>query len=180
MPMFYSMFRSVLEDTGAKLLATMNTSLYEKIILDNEHMVEDFTIVEVNEPSEQDTLKILENNAVRLGEYHNLNIPSESIKHIYKKARTTLLEGKFPQKGIELMDHACSYLILKKSRIPQSYKKLVDKSFTLLTDLDDNVDKGNYDIALKRRSDLRGIEEKLVNKEEHLFSDEQLKLTIAD
>lgn len=180
LPVFYSMFRSILDETGAKLVATMNSSLYEKIVLENDHIVEDFTIVEVGEPSEKDTLRILENTALRLSEFHNMDIPLDSIRHVYKKARTAFSDNRFPQKGIELLDHACSYLVLKKSRIPNSYKKLVDRSFTLLADLDHRVEEGEYDSALKMRNDLRGLENKLVSKEANLFSKEHLVLKADD
>ena len=180
MPMFYSMFRSVLDQSGAKLIASMNTSLYEKIVGENDHMIEDFTIVQVSEPGERETIKILEANAERLGEFHGVQIPIDVIKQIYKKSRTGSSEVKFPQRGIDLMDRACSYLTLRKSRIPYSYKKLVDKSFELLSGLDDNVEKGHYENALKMRNELRSLEGKLVSKEEKIFLGERLVLRTED
>jgi ATP-dependent Clp protease ATP-binding subunit ClpC len=71
-------------------------------------------------------------------------------------------------------------VILKKSKIPQSYKKLVDKSFEVLNSLDEHVERGQYDTALKLRNDLRGLETKLVNKEEKIFIGESLVLRVED
>ena len=180
MPMFYSMFKNVLDASGSKLIATMNTSLYEKVVGENDHIIEDFTIVEVKEPSEKETIKILDATASQLGEFHGVEIPTDVLKQIYKKARIGSSDVKFPQRGIDLMDHSCTHLILRKSKIPQSYKKLVDKSFELLNSLDEHVERGHYDNALKMRNDLRGLEAKLVNKEEKIFVGDKLVLTVDD
>lgn len=180
MPMFYSMFKSVLDATGAKLVANMNTSLYEKIVGENDHMIEDFTVVQVDEPSERDSIKILETTATRLSEFHGINIPLDMVKLIYKKSRVGSSDVKSPQRGIDMMDRVCSYLILKKSKIPQSYKKLVDKSFDLLSGLDDSVEKGQYEKAIRSRNELRNLEGKLILKEERIFLGDKLTLTTED
>ena len=180
MPVFYSMFKAAMESAEIPLIATMNTSLYDKIAAENDHLLEGFTIVEVNEPTEKETIKILEANAVYLGEFHNVDIPVEAIRTVYDKAKLISGDTKFPQKAIDLLDQACTFLILKKSKVPESYRKLMDKSFDLLSNMDDNVEKGAYDKALKSRLDLRNVESQLAQEEEKIFQSVTLKLTAKD
>ncbi len=177
MPVFYSMFKSVVDATNVRLLATMNSSLYEKILGENDHVIEDFTVIDIKEPSEKTTLKILENSAQYISDFHNINIPSEVIKFVYKKARLGTSEAKFPQKGIDLMDFACSYMILNKSKIPRSYKKLVDKRFEIIGNMGDYFEKGNYEQALRARKELRGLDNRLALNEQSLYTNERLTLT---
>ncbi|NMB69817.1 AAA domain-containing protein [candidate division WWE3 bacterium] len=179
MPVFYSMFKSVVDATNVRLIATMNSSLYEKILGENDHVIEDFTIIEIKEPNEKTTLKILENSAQYISDYHNINIPSDVIKFVYKKARLGSGESKFPQKGIDLMDFACSHMILNKSKIPRSYKKLVDKRFEIIGSIGDHFEKGNYEQALRARKELKVLDTRLAYSEENLFVTERMTLTTA-
>jgi ATP-dependent Clp protease ATP-binding subunit ClpC len=180
MPMFYSLFKNLLDSYGAKMVATMNTALFTRISGENEHMLEGFTVVNVEEPKEKEAIKMLEANAQRLSDFHGVSIDSGVIKYIYKKARTSTTDAKFPQVGIDLLDRTSSYLVLKRSRIPSGYKRLVDKSFDLLGDMDESVAAGKYDQAVKMRNDLRHLENRLLSKEEKIFYGSTLIMTPAD
>ena len=181
-PIFYSMFKSALATTDIKLIATMSPSLYERLLADNEHMVEDFGTIDIVEPEENETKKILESTALYLSEYHNVELSKSVTRLIYKKAKEMeTLTDKFPQKGVDLMDHCCTYVILKKSTIPQAYKHMVDQSFDLLSAMDEKIGAGHYDKALKLREQLKKYDVKLTQKEQQIFiSQKRLKLTPED
>lgn len=179
-PMFYSMLKSSLEAANIKIIATMNGSLYDKIIVENDHMLSNFTILEIDEPEETTSLKILEANAKYLSKYHNLVIPEDIVKTVYKKAKTEIKDAKFPKKGIDLLDQACARLIMKRLKVPEGYKSLVDKSYFTSQVLEKSIEKGNYDQALDQREKLRKIEKKLVSYENNLFSSEPLKVSITE
>jgi ATP-dependent Clp protease ATP-binding subunit ClpC len=180
-PIFYSMFKSALDTTDVKIIATMSAGLYDKLFAENEHIVEDFGTIEIPEPTEDETKKILESTALYLSEFHNVEISKAVTRVIYKKAKELDGSDKFPQKGVDLMDHCCTYVILKKSTIPKTYKKMVDQSFDLLSAMDEKIDEGRYDKALKLREQLRKYDSKLTQKEEKIFvSQKRLKLTPED
>lgn len=180
-PIFYSMFKSALDSTDVKIIATMSANLYDKLYAENEHVIEDFGTIEVGEPSEEESLKILEATGLYLSEYHNVEIPKSIIKLIYKKSKELDGNDKFPQKGVDLMDHCCTYVILKKSKIPDVYKNMVDESFELLNELDHKIDEGKYDKALKIRKQIKTYDTKLTQKEEKIFvSQKRLRLSAED
>lgn len=179
-PMFYSMFKSSLDSAGIKMISSLHTSLYEKIIGENEHILEKFSVIEVKEPNEADILKVLELNASYLSQYHNVVIAGDVIKYVYKKAKEELKDIKFPQKGLDLLDQACSRLLANKSRIPEGYKLMVDKSFLLTQNLDKNIEKGDYSSALKTNVKLKTLEDKLLKTEEKIFLRDTLKLTVLE
>ncbi|HSX39660.1 MAG TPA: ATP-dependent Clp protease ATP-binding subunit [Candidatus Saccharimonadales bacterium] len=179
-PMFYSMFKSSLDSAGIKMVATLNPNLYEKIIGENEQIVENFSVIDVQELEEEQIIKILELNAEYLGQYHNISISADVVKHIYRKAKEELKDVKFPQKGLDLLDQACSKLLLKKSKIPESYRVLMDKTFLLAQNLDKNLENGDYANALKTRVKMQKLEENMITTEEKIFFQPKLKLTIAE
>lgn len=181
MPIFYSMFKSALDNSDIKIIATMSSTLYEKLGADNEHILEDFGTIEVIEPTEKETQKILESTALYLSEFHNVDITKTMVNLIYKKAKELESDDKFPQKGVDLMDHCCTFVILKKSRIPESYKDMVDKRFDVLTQLQATLDEGKYEKALHLRKKIKNYDQKLSSKEEKIFIPEKrLKMTSDD
>ena len=180
MPMFYSMFKSAIEAVNVKVIASLNTPLYEKIVAENEHVLREFSVVEVEEPDKDDALKVLMGNAIYLTEFHNVEIPDKVVKYVYQKAKELPGDVKFPKRGIDLLDHVCSFLTNKKSKIPSGYKKLVDKSFSLVSDIDDNVEKRDYENALNTRKKLVELESKLLSKEHQIFVGKALKLGLKD
>ncbi len=181
LPIFYTMFKSALDSTDIKIIATMSSTLFEKLSTDNEHILEDFGTVEVIEPTEKETQKILESTALYLSEFHNVDITKNMVNLIYKRAKELDSEDKFPQKGVDLMDHCCTYVILKKSRIPDSYKDLVDKRYDVMLQLQSTLDEGRYEKALHLRKKIKGYDQKLSSKEEKIFiSEKRLKMTADD
>lgn len=180
-PVFYSMFKSTIDTAGVRMIATMNESVHEKIFSENEHILGDFATISVDEPDEKETLKILSSTALYLSEYHNIEISKEAIKEMYKRAREIEGNVKFPQKGVDFMDHCCTFVIMKKSKIPQSYKKMVDENFNLLNDLDQKISKGRYEKAVKIRNQIKKFDTKLSSKEEKIFiKEKRLKLSTSD
>jgi ATP-dependent Clp protease ATP-binding subunit ClpC len=180
-PVFYSMFKSTIDATGVRTIATMNSSVNEKIFSENEHILSDFATIVVTEPDEKETFKILSSTAMYLSEYHNIEIPKESVREILKRAKEIDGNVKFPQKGVDLMDHCCTYVIMKKSKIPQSYKKMVDENFDLLNDLNRRISEGKYEKAVTIREKIKKFDAKLSSKEEKIFiKEKRLKLGISD
>lgn len=180
-PVFYSMFKSTMETTGVRMIATMNTAIHDKLYIDNEQVLSDFAAVTVEEPDNEETLKILSSTAMYLSEYHNMEISQSAVKEVFKLAKEIEDSSKFPQKGVDFMDHCCTYVIMRKSKIPESYKNMVDENFNLLSDLDKKLSKGSYEKAIEIRNKIKKFDERLTLKEEQIFiREKKLKLTVSD
>lgn len=180
-PMFYSLFKNTTEQAGVRVIATMNSSIYDKVFSENDHLIDDFSVIEVFEPTEKENLKILESAAYDLAGLHNVSISKDVIKHILSKAKEYPGDTKFPKRGVELLDHCCSVAVLNKTKIPTDYRKLVDQSYEELAELDKALTAGNYDKALKIRTTLNKYEGLLTNRELKIFSAQKVvPLTVED
>lgn len=160
-PLFFTMLKAAIENANIRIVASMNNGLYDRISAENDHILNGFTVIEVNEPDEATTLNILAANANYLASFHNVEIPTSVIKYVYIKAREEVGEVKFPVKGLHLLDQACTRLLVKKSKVPERYKTLVDKTFLLARKMDKQVGDMTYDEAVKTRKALKKIEDKL-------------------
>jgi len=180
-PIFYSILKSYLNETGISVITFLTPSMYEKITAENEHIIDNFTVVEVDEPSEDITKEILKINAKRLEEFHHVVLPQEVLEYVFEKAAQDIKNVKFPQKALDLLDYSCAYVLAKRSKIPESYKSMVDKSFDLAGELDESLDEGKYDKALRVKQKIGKIEDILDRKEKRIFSaGRKLTLTKKD
>lgn len=179
-PIFYSMFKSSLENTGIKIITSMNTDLYERIEAENQHLIENFTVVEVLEPDEKEILQILRINSDYLSKFHTINISEDLITYIYRRSKDEIKDIKFPQKGLELMDRACSRLLVKKTKISKKYKNLIDRTYKLAQNFDQNIEEGNFRKAAKERRELINMEGYLYQKEQKMTISKPLILTTVE
>lgn len=175
-PILFPMIQDVFLATNIKFIATMNESVYGKVIVDNEHIFENFTTLDLEAPEDTKVLEILKNKANVLGEFHNITVDDNVVSYIFKSAKNIIKDINFPQKGIELMDRACTNLLVQKSRIPVDYKSLVDKTLDLLNVLDKTLGKGKYDNALRIQKEVEEIEKSLTKYENSMIYSRPLKL----
>ncbi|MEN9389189.1 MAG: hypothetical protein RLY61_273, partial [Candidatus Parcubacteria bacterium] len=139
-PLIYSLFKSGLSTMGIKVIATMDLSIYDKLNTENASLISNFTMLELSEPNEKQTLRVMQSRARHLEEYHKIKIPAPVISYAYKKAKVLESDLKFPQKGIDLLDKACAKLILKESKVPQRYKSLIDETIVLAGKIDESIE----------------------------------------
>ncbi|MDC0449011.1 AAA family ATPase [bacterium] len=176
-PVFYSTFKSKLESAGIPMVAAMSTSLFDKISTENSHIIDNFSIVEMFEPDEEETLKILLASSIELENHHNIRVPDSVVGYAYTLAKDWETDICFPQRGIDLLDSACTIMIQKRTKAPRAYKNKVEASIDLLSSLDSNVADNKYKDALKVRKKLQKLEEVLFEHEKKMFSTRTLTLT---
>ncbi len=176
-PLIYSLFKSGLSSMGIKVIATMDSTIYDKLNTENASLISNFTMLELGEPNEKQTLRVMQSRARHLEDYHKIKIPAPVINYAYKKAKALESDLRFPQKGIDLLDRACAKLILKESKVPQRYKSLIDETILLAGKIDESIETGDYKTALKHRSNLQKVETKLSSDEKSMFLTQKLTLT---
>lgn len=180
-PIFYSILKDHFEEAGINVITYLTPSMYEKIAGENEHLIDNFTVIEVEEPDEDVVKEILKANAKRLEDFHHVRVSNELLDYVYEKAQKEIKSSKFPQKALDLLDYACASVIAQRSRIPDSYKDMVDKTFDLAGELDDNLDRGKYEQAVKVKKKISRLEKTLDKKEKSIFSSKRkLKLSKRD
>lgn len=176
-PMFYSMFISSLESSGIRMIATMDSSIYDRIVGDNENIFRSFTPLVVKEPQEALILEILSLNADYFKTHYHIDIPSDVVTYIYNKSKVVLKDMRFPRKGLFLLDQSCARLSMLHNRVPTAYKTLVDTTFNLAQTLDREMQYGQYDTALATQNQIKAVEKSLIHLEVGLNKPKKLTLT---
>ena len=115
---------------------------YRKHIEKDTALERRFQPVTVNEPNMEDTLKILKGIAHYYEQYHGVKIPEGILRQAVLLSERYITDRFLPDKAIDLIDEACSYL------------NLHDKNINRLMELRREIE--DYD---KERELLQGAEE---------------------
>ena len=74
-----------------------------------------FQPVQVNEPSEEDTVEILKALRPKLENHHNVEIADEALESAVKLSMRYLTERYLPDKAIDIIDEACSSVRVRQA-----------------------------------------------------------------
>lgn len=87
---------------------------YKKYIEKDPALTRRFQNVNVEEPSKEDAIKLLEGIKHRFEEFHGVNITKDAIERAVNLSKRYILDKYLPDKAIDLIDEACSRKSFKK------------------------------------------------------------------
>lgn len=134
---------------------------YRKHIESDAALERRFQPVQVDEPTEDETIAILRGIRPAYEEHHKLTISDEALEAATKLSARYVTERFLPDKAIDLIDESASRVRMYKSPAAKESKSL----FTELKQLRMNrvlaMEDGNNEEVASIQSRLQGIEEKL-------------------
>ncbi len=86
-----------------------------------------FQPIFVDEPTIEETIKILEGLKQRYEEHHKVKILDSAIEAAVKLSARYIQGRKLPDKAIDLLDEACAYTRMKISEMPADLKSLKEE-----------------------------------------------------
>jgi len=101
------LLRAMLHRPQLRVIGSMSDTDYAEQIGGDAGMLDDFTRLDVAEPSEEDALQMTRFRAAFLQEQHQLRIPDDVIVQTVSLASTFVLGLPHPRKGIQLLQQAC-------------------------------------------------------------------------
>jgi len=169
-PLAFNLFKNILKENNIKIIAKLSANLYEKISSEQESVLDDFSVVEVEEPTDKELLEILKSVKPIFQKHHNVIISDLILDYLVLKSNKILLEVALPKKAILILDLACAVLNNKKNIVNSKFKDLMIKSAELLTDIEEHIDLHNFDIANNKRQELIKTENVLDKIEDQYLS----------
>ncbi len=86
-----------------------------------------FQPIFVDEPSIENTIKILKGLKQRYEEHHKVKIKDDAIEAAAKLSARYIQGRKLPDKAIDLLDEACAYTRMRLSEMPEDLKSLKEE-----------------------------------------------------
>jgi ATP-dependent Clp protease ATP-binding subunit ClpC len=99
----------VLQSRRLKLVAAFTPNDFQRLRTTNEALANSMAVININEPTPEDTLKVVEDAALTLEARTGLLITYEAIRESYRLSAQYLSDQAFPGKAINLLDQAVPY-----------------------------------------------------------------------
>ena len=139
---------------------------YRKYIEKDAALERRFSQVLVTEPTEEDTIKILEGIRDKYEAHHNVKITDEAIKAAVELSERYINDRFLPDKAIDLMDEAASKVKMQTYTKPDSIKELEAKIEKTSKEKEEAIATQNFETAAKLRDTEKSQKEELQKKQE--------------
>ena len=175
-PLAFSMIHEQLKDSGIKLIAIMNTPVYEKVAAENEHVLDGFSTLTLDEPEEDLNKKIIKDKLIELTKFHNIKVSENVAEYSLEKSKD-IKNTHFPKKSVDLLDQSFTKILLKNSKVPAKYKNLIKKKNMLWEEFNSLIEESNFSEALKLKNKLDKLNVQLDDVYREINSSKNLTLT---
>ncbi|WP_427340396.1 ATP-dependent Clp protease ATP-binding subunit [Caloranaerobacter sp. DY30410] len=150
---------------------------YRKYIEKDPALERRFQPIIVEEPTIEDTIKILEGLRDKYEAHHRVKITDEAIKAAAELSSRYITDRFLPDKAIDLIDEAASRVRLKSITAPPDLNELEKKLEELYQEKEEAISTQNFEKAAKLRDEEKKIKEELERKKEEWRHEKQSKST---
>ena len=161
-----------------QVVGATTTNEYRKYIEKDAALERRFSPVMVDEPSKEDTIKILQGLRDKYEAHHNIKISDEAIESAVEYSTRYVNDRFLPDKAIDLIDEASSKLKMKKYTKPETLKKLEDEIEELNHEKEEAIATQNFEKAAKLRDKVKAKKKDLESKQEKWNDDNTKKVNV--
>ena len=146
-----------------QLIGATTLKEYRKYIEKDAALERRFSPVTVNEPTEEETIKILQGLRDKYEAHHNVKITDEAIKSAVELSTRYINDRFLPDKAIDLIDEAASKVRMKSYTEPESFKTIKDEIEKLDKEKEEAIRIQDFEKAAKIRDKENNKKKELEN-----------------
>ena len=146
-----------------QLIGATTLKEYRKYIEKDAALERRFSPVTVNEPTEEETIKILKGLRDKYEAHHNVKITDEAIKSAVELSTRYINDRFLPDKAIDLIDEAASKVRMKSYTEPESFKTIKDEIEKLDKEKEEAIRVQDFEKAAKIRDKENDKKKELEN-----------------
>ncbi len=180
-----SLARGDLQIIGATTLTE-----YRKHIEKDAALARRFQSVKIEEPTEQDAIKMLYGLRDKYEAHHNAKITDKAIEAAVKLSIRYITDRFLPDKAIDLIDEAASHVRLQTCTLPNNMKELETQLSELEKEKESAIKSEDFEKAGEIKKKQIEIKNKLDeqkknwhdenNKSQHVVDEEEIAKVVAD
>ena len=155
-----SLARGELQLIGATTIAE-----YRKYIEKDEALERRFQPVTVEEPTEEETVRILEGIKGKYEEHHHVKITPEAIEAAVRLSSRYINDRNLPDKAIDLMDEAAASARLHALDVPDKIREISDK----ILEMDQEMERAIRMEAFAQMAEIKMQQDALIKKKDRLL-----------
>lgn len=154
-------FKTPLSNGDIQIIGATTTKEYSQHIENLPALSRRFQKIDIAEPSDDDTIEILQGVKGQYENYHHVIYNEDVIPSIVKLSRRYLTEQYFPDKAIDLLDEAGAKVNIEKVDSSTQLEKLRVKLTILKGDKDEAVKNQDFESAAALRDKIAKLNEKI-------------------
>ncbi len=143
-----------------QLIGATTIAEYHKYVEKDAALERRFQPVNVEEPSEEEAIRILKGIAGRYEEHHHVLITEEAIEAAVKLSARYINDRNLPDKAIDLIDEASAALRLKTMHMPDKMKEAAEQ----IAKIDVQIERSIRMEAFSQAGELKRNQDALIKK----------------
>jgi ATP-dependent Clp protease ATP-binding subunit ClpC len=160
-----NILKPILAKGQIQIIGATTIDEYRKYIEKDSALERRLQPIMVEEPSVEDTIKILEGLRDRYEAHHGVKITDDAIRAAAELSSRYISERFLPDKAIDLIDEAASKIRVESFIAPDDLKSLEEKLEELQKEKEEAINNQNFEKAAEIRDMERQIKEELKNKQ---------------
>lgn len=147
-----------------QLIGATTISEYRKYVEKDAALERRFQPVNVEEPTEEEAIRILKGVAGKYEEHHHVRIQEDAIEAAVKLSVRYINDRNLPDKAIDLIDEAAAALRLKTMHMPDKMKELAEQ----IAKIDVQIERSIRMEAFSQAGELKRNQDVLIKKYDKL------------
>lgn len=172
-----------------QLIGATTISEYRKYIEKDAALERRFQPVTVEEPSEEEAIRILKGVCPKYEEHHKVTILGSAIESAVRLSARYINDRNLPDKAIDLIDEAASAVRLNTVGLPDSIKETEEQIKQIDMQIERSIKfeafsqagelKRKQDELLKKQKRLRSRYEKMEGKRQYVVGESEIEQVVA-
>lgn len=156
-----NMLKAALAKGQLQCIGATTLEEYKKHIEEDKALARRFQPILVQEPSVEETIRILEGLKPRYEKHHSIQYKKEAIAAAAKLSEKHISDRALPDKAVDLIDEAGSLKHLNSIYIPQALKQLENERSDLLKSQKEHFNNQQFEEVAKDRQKILALEKRL-------------------
>ena len=148
-----------------QLIGATTIAEYRKYIEKDAALERRFQPVTVEEPTEEEAVRILEGIKGKYEDHHHVEITPEAIEAAVRLSSRYINDRNLPDKAIDLIDEAAASARLHALDVPDKAKEIADK----IREMDQEMERAIRMEAFDQMAEIKKKQDALVKKQERLM-----------
>ncbi|WP_057881416.1 ATP-dependent Clp protease ATP-binding subunit [Companilactobacillus kimchiensis] len=163
-----------------QLIGATTSNEYQKYIEKDTALERRFAKVHVEEPTAEDSVKILEGLRPRYEQHHGLTISDEAVRAAVRLSTRYLTNRFLPDKAIDLMDEASAKVRIHNVSKNNKLEDLTNQSMKLLNDKNNAILDQDFEKAAKIREEEQDVQAELAKLKNRKSANNKKPVVTAD
>lgn len=175
-----NILKPALSRGDVQLIGATTLDEYQKYIEADAALERRFARVQVEEPSQKESVQILKGLRPKYEAHHHLKISDESVETAVKLSNRYITNRFLPDKAIDLMDESAAMVRIAGEQVPKSQQENEDKLALLRSKKEDAIMNQQFDQAAKLRQEELALAKQLrTARKRRATSQEKHPLTVG-